>query len=216
MSGFSKNWQNKQDQSGGGKGLSGLLRSSAPIRPQIDKATRDISLLISRLGAAEAKIKTRDETIFRKVVFAMQKGDRDHAAIYANELSEVRKVGSTVTGAKLALEQVSMRLQTITDLGDIAATLAPTVAVVRGVKAGLGTVLPNAQGELDEISSLLSSTLVEAGSVGGTSLNFGAANDEAEKVLEEASAVAYQRMEQELPRVPATAARSEEDEGLLA
>ncbi|MBI3841103.1 MAG: hypothetical protein HY297_04010 [Thaumarchaeota archaeon] len=216
MSGFTKNWE-KKDQ-GGGKGLGTLLRNQTPVRPQIDRATKEIELLIARLDQAEFRIKSRDEAIFRRVVSAMQKGDRDHAAIYANELSEVRKVGSTVTGAKLALEQVSMRLRTITDLGDIASTLAPTVAVVRGVKQGLGTMLPGAQGELDEITSLLSSTLVEAGSVGGTSLNFGAANDEAERVLEEASAVAYARMEKELPSVPmvVTSREAEEDEGLTA
>lgn len=167
------------------------------------------------LGQAEAKVKARDETIFSKVVYALQRADREHASIYANELSEVRKVGTTVSGAKLALEQVTLRLRTITDLGDVAATLAPTIAVVRGVGQGLGTLLPNAQGELSEISSLLSATLTEAGSVGGTSLNFEAANDEAEQVLQEASNVAYQNMEEQYPRLPISR-RNEEQEGLTS
>ena len=212
MSGFSENWQKKQE--GGVRRFGNLLRTPEPMKPQIDRANREISVLIARLGQAEARIKTRDETIFRKVVSSMQKGDKDHASMFANELSEVRKIGATVSGAKLALEQVSMRLNTITDLGELAATLAPTIAVVRGVGQGIGTVLPNAQGEINQISSLLSTTLVEAGSVGGTSLNFEAANQDAERVLAEASAVAYQRMEEEFPQVPVSVRRDEEEEGL--
>ncbi len=214
LSSFTKNWQKKENP-GGGRGLGNFLRTPQPVRPQLDKATKEIALLIARLGQAEAKVKTRDQEIFRRVVSAIQKGDRDHASIYANELSEVRKVGSTVSGAKLALEQVSLRLSTITDLGDVAATLAPTIAVVKGVGQGLGSLLPNAQGEIDQISSLLSSTLVEAGTVSGGSLNFQAANSEAEKVLEEAAAVAYERTAKEFPEVPAAAQRgTEEEEGL--
>lgn len=213
LSGFSKGWEKKQDQ-GGRKGFGSLIRTTPPVRPQIDRATREIDQLISRLGQAEARVKSRDNDVFRRVVFAVQKGDREHAAIFANELAEVRKVGATVSGAKLALEQVSLRLKTVVDLGDVAATLAPTIAVVRGVGQGLGSVIPGAQGELNEISSLLSSTLVEAGTVGGSSLNFGAANEDAERVLEEASAVANKRLEQELPQVPVAASKDEEEEGL--
>lgn len=63
-------------------------------------------------------------------------------------------------------------------------------------------VLPEAEGEIGEISSLLSSILVDAGQVGGYSLNFEAANEDAEKVLAEAAAVAEQRMKEKFPDIP--------------
>ena len=219
MSGFSKNWQKKEDR-GGGRGLENLMRNSPPVKPQIDRASREISALIARLDNAEARIKSRDGEMFRKIVAGLQKGDRDHAAMYANELTQMRKVGTTVAGAKLALEQVSLRLGTITDLGDVVSTLLPTVAVVKRVGQGLVSTMPTAQAELNEISSLLSSTLVEAGTVSGTSLNFEAANSEAEKVLEEAASVASERMASQFPEVPEAAVpqrnEEEEEEGLAA
>ena len=107
-----------------------------------------------------------------------------------------------------------LRLTTITDLGDVAALLAPTIAVVKGVGQGLSSLLPNAEGEISEISSLLSSTLIEAGSVGGVSLNFKVANQEAERVLEEAATVAEQRMAESFPEVPVAAQQDHEEEGL--
>jgi len=213
---FSGGW-GKKDDAGNRKGFGALLRNPPPVKPQLDRAVRDIGILILKLDQADARVRERDQTIFRRVVAALQSGDKEHASMFANELSEVRKVGKTVTGAKLALEQVSLRLKTITDLGEVAATLAPTIAVVKGVGIGLGTIVPGAQGELNEISSLLSSTLVEAGTVGGTSLNFGAASEEAERVLVEASTVADQRMAEQFPEVPAAEPqRNEEEEGLAA
>ncbi len=215
LSAFSSSWEKKKDKDGG-RGLGSLLRDAPPVKPQLERATKEIGVLIARLAQAEARVKSRDEAIFRRVVLALQKGDRDHASIYANELSEVRKIGATVSGAKLALEQVSMRIATITDMGEVAAILAPTISVVKGVGQGLGSLLPGANGQLAEISTLLSTTLVEAGTVGGNSLNFEAANEEAERVLDEASAVAYRQVEAEFPKVPAAVARSDEEEGLTA
>ncbi len=53
------------------------------------------------------------------------------------------------------------------------------------------------------ISGLPSGILVEAGVVGGYSLNFDFGNEDAEKTLVEASTVAEQRMKDKLPEIPA-------------
>jgi len=78
------------------------------------------------------------------------------------------------------------------------------MAVIRNVKQGLVGVLPEAESEIGEISGLLSSILVDAGTVGGYSLNFEAANEDAEKILAEASAVAETRMKEKFPEIPST------------
>jgi division protein CdvB (Snf7/Vps24/ESCRT-III family) len=78
------------------------------------------------------------------------------------------------------------------------------MSVIRGVKQGLVGVLPEAESEIGEISGLLSSILVDAGTVGGYSLNFEAANEDAERILAEASAVAEQRMKEKFPEIPST------------
>jgi len=162
------------------------------------------------------RIKQRDSTIFKNVVSSLAKHDTQHAAVYANELSEVRKMGKMVTQAQLAMEQISLRLGTITDLGEIASTLAPAVSVIRNMKEGLRMALPEADREIGEISGLLSSVLVDASTTGGLSLNFDAANEDAQKVLEEAAAVAEQRMKESFPEIPAGVLTQEDGEGLTA
>jgi len=168
------------------------------------------------LDSAVSRIKQRDSTIFKKVVASLAQHDAQHAAVYANELAEVRKMGKMVTQAQLAMEQISLRLGTITDLGEIASTLAPAVSVIRNMKDGLMLALPEADKEIGEISGLLSSVLVDASYSGGVSLNFDAANEDAQKVLEEAASVAEERMKESFPEIPAGVLAQDENEGLTA
>ncbi|HXW36472.1 MAG TPA: Snf7 family protein [Nitrososphaerales archaeon] len=214
---FSEKWE-KKDQGGGG--IINRLRvgtgQTTPLKVQIEAANRQIKLLISQLDNSVQRIKQRDETIFRHVVSSLAKHDNEHAMVYANELSEIRKMGKMVTQAQLAMEQISLRLGTITDLGEIASTLAPAVTVIRSMKDSLSFALPEADREIGEISGLLSSILVDAGTTGGISMNFEAANEEAVRVLEEASEVAEERMREDFPAIPAGVQTERESEDLSA
>ena len=216
--GFSTKWEKKEQ----GPGLMGRIRGSTrtptPLKSQIEQANRQIRILISQLDNAVSRIKQRDSTIFKNVVSSLAAHDTQHAAVYANELAEVRKMGKMVTQAQLAMEQISLRLGTITDLGEIASTLAPAVSVIRNMKDGLMLALPEADKEIGEISGLLSSVLVDASTSGGISLNFDAANEDAQKVLEEAASVAEERMKESFPEIPAgvRVLTQDENEGLTA
>jgi len=213
---FSTKWEKKDE----GPGLMGRLRGSTrtpiPLKLQIEQANRQIQLLISQLDAAVNRIRQRDATIFKSVISSLAKRDAQHATIYANELAEVRRMGKMVTQAQLAMEQISLRLGTITDLGEIASTLAPAVSLIRNMKDDLSMALPEADRQIGEISGLLSSVLVDASTTGGISLNFDAANEDAQKVLEEASEIAEQRMKDSFPEIPAGVLAQAEDEGLTA
>jgi division protein CdvB (Snf7/Vps24/ESCRT-III family) len=212
---FSSNWERKDKGPGLLDRLRGSVQTPTPLKLQIDLANRQIRVLISQLDSTVSRIKQRDSTIFKNVVSSLAKHDMQHAAVYANELAEVRKMGKMVTQAQLAMEQISLRLGTITDLGEIASTLAPAVSVIKNMKEGLQMALPEADKEISEISGLLSSVLVDASTTGGISLNFDAANEDAQKVLEEASIVAEQRMKESFPEIPAGVILPE-DEGLTA
>jgi division protein CdvB (Snf7/Vps24/ESCRT-III family) len=214
--GFADNWERKDQGPGLMDRFRDTLRTPTPLKSQIEQANRQIRVLISQLDSTIDRIRQRDSTIFKGVVTSLAKHDTEHAAVYANELTEVRKIGKMVTQAQLALEQISLRLGTITDLGEIATTLAPAVSVIRSMKDGLRTALPEADREIGEISGLLSSVLVDASTTSGISLNFGAANEDAQKVMEEAAAVAEQRMVESFPEIPAGVLSERQQEDLSA
>ena len=203
MSAFAGKWEKQNSQSFGGR-VKDSVKSPGPLKPRLDLAVRQIQVQVAKLDSTSTKLRERDNSIFNKVVTSLQKHDTQHASVFANELAEIRKMNKMVTQAKLALEQIVLRLNTITELGDIVVTLTPAMAVIRNVKQGLVGVLPEAESEIGEISGLLSSILVDAGTVGGYSLNFEAANEDAEKILSEASAVAEQRMKERFPEIPST------------
>ena len=201
MSNFGQKWVREQKPGMGDK-VKEAIKPSGPLKPRLEDAVRSIQTQVARLDATSTKLKERDAAIFNKVVTAISKHDTQHASVYANELAEVRKMNKMVTSSRLALEQIVLRLNTVTELGDIVVTLAPAMSVIRSVRSGIISVLPEAEREINEISGLLSSILVDAGQTTGASLNFEAANEDAEKILAEASAVAEQRMKEKFPELP--------------
>jgi division protein CdvB (Snf7/Vps24/ESCRT-III family) len=201
MSEFSQKWV-KEQKAGMGDRVRETLKPSGPLKPRLEDAIRAIQTQVARLEATSTKLRERDAAIFSKVVTSIQKHDTQHASVYANELAEVRKMSKMVTSSKLALEQIVLRLNTVSELGDIVVTLAPAMGVIRSVKSGIISVLPEAEREINEISGLLSSILVDAGQTSGSTLNFEAANEDSERILAEASAVAEQRMKEKFPDLP--------------
>jgi len=200
---FSEKWQKpSKDSDGLGSRLTGSLRSAEPLRPKLEMASRQIQVQVVKLEQLGAKLREKDASLFSKVVSSMQKNDDTRASMLANELSEVRKMNNVVTQAKLALEQLNLRLSTVQELGDIANTLAPAISAIKGVRPGLINVVPDAEREIGEISGLLSGILVDAGQLDGGQLSFEVNNEEAEKVIEEASTIVEQRMRAKFQDVP--------------
>ncbi len=198
MSEFAKKWDAPQGESLGDR-IKSAVRPEGPLKPRIDQAIRQLQIQITKLDNTSNRLKEKDTQLFQKIVNYLQKHDTDHATVYANELAEIRKMYKMISQAKLALEQIVTRLSTVTDLGDVVVTLTPALAVIKSVRAGLMQVMPSAEGEITEISQLLSSILVDAGQLTGTSLNFEAANEDAEKILAEAGALAEAKMKEKLP-----------------
>src|SRR5271166_3949615 len=119
MSQFASKWDKPNDGSGFTARVRDSVQSPGPLKPRLELAVRQIQVQVAKLDGTCAKLRDRDASIFNKVVLSIQKHDSQHASVYANELTEVRKMSRMVTQAKLALEQIVLRLNTVTDLGEI-------------------------------------------------------------------------------------------------
>jgi len=183
------------------------VRPPRPLKPRIDQAIGRVELQVQRLEKAEERFSERDKAIFARIVNAYQKHDMKRASIFANELAEIRKMEEFIMYSKLALEQVVLRLKTVTELGDIVVTLTPAMSVLRNVRAGVSQVLPQAERELGAVGTMLSGIIIDAGQTTGMTLNFEAANEDAQKILSEAATVAEQRMKEKFPELPSITAQ---------
>jgi division protein CdvB (Snf7/Vps24/ESCRT-III family) len=63
-------------------------------------------------------------------------------------------------------------------------------------------VFPEAESELGEIGNMLSGIMIEAGQGSGMTLSFDSVNEDAAKILTEASTVAEQRIKEKFPDLP--------------
>ncbi len=125
------------------------------------------------------------------------------ANVFANELAEIRKMEKMIMHARLALEQIVLRLRTVSELGDVVTTLAPAVGVLRSVKSGMASIFPEAERELGQIGNMLSGIIVDAGQSTGLTINFETVNEDAQKILNEAASVAEQKIKEKFPELPA-------------
>jgi len=201
VSGLSKKWEAKNEPSMGTK-VKEAVRSPGPLKPRLDNARRRIDVQIQKLDQTSQRFTDRDKTIFSRLVDTYEKHDMTRAHVYANELAEIRKMEKMTIQAKMALEQIGLRLTTVTELGDIAVALAPVIGVVTNVKRMIGAISPEAARELGDIGDLLNGIALDAGSISGMSINFDTLSEDSEKILSEAATIAEQRMKTKFPELP--------------
>jgi division protein CdvB (Snf7/Vps24/ESCRT-III family) len=199
---FAKKWETRRDETTFIDTIKTTITPPPPLKPRMNQAIRRLELQIHRLDQANERFTQKDKALFAKIVAAYEKHDSAHANIYANELAEVRKMEKLVMNAKLALDQVQLRLQTVTEFGDIVATLGPVIGVLRSVSVGLVGVIPEAENELGDIGNMLSGLMLDAGQSSGLSLNFNSVNEDAAKILDEAATVAEQKISANFPDLP--------------
>jgi len=212
---FVKNWDDNPKPSVKER-ISRMIHPPPPMRYKLAMALYKVKIQVNRLEHLFNKLQERDKMLFEKVVSAQMMKDSARAAIYANEVAEVRKIAKTVLRAQLALEQVALRLETVRELGDVLVTMAPIVEVIKDIKQHLKGIVPEIAFELDEIDSTLHSIVLEAGEFTGTSIDTTIVSGEAKKILEEASIIAEQRMKEKFPELPLSGISTGESASLPA
>ncbi len=199
---FAKKWEPKKDGDSFVSTVKGSFLPPPPLKPALEAATRKLDSQIAKLDQANDRFTQKDKALFAKLVTAYTQHDQAHANIYATELAELRKMSRLIMNARLALDQVALRIKTVSELGDVVAMLGPCIGVLRSVSTGLGGVMPEAEGELGDIGNMLSGLMFDAGSASGMSMNFNATNEDATKILAEAATVAEQRVNSNFPDLP--------------
>ena len=210
MSEFEKSWKKGEEGESFASRTREAVRGPQPIRPQIQKASTQLQSEVKALDSALARLDQKESAIFRKTVQSVQAHDQESSKAFSNELSEVRKMKKIVTQSRVALQQISVRLQTVTELGDFASTVAQAIGVVRTVRRALGEAVPDAQDTLGELGAQLNTMMVDFGEITQTNFSLSEPNEDAQKILAEATAVAEKRVNQGFPDVPDSTTTADE------
>ncbi|BBG23824.1 cell division protein CdvB1/B2 [Sulfuracidifex tepidarius] len=199
---FIKNWGGGKQEPSVAEKIKGAFKPKEPLRYRLVMANYRLKTMISRLEVHVSRMQERDRVLFEKVVDAQMSKDNMRAAMYANEIAEIRKISKQLLTTQIALEQVQLRLETVTELGDVFTNLVPVIGVVNELRNSMRGVMPEISMELSELEEGLQEAVFEAGDFTGGGVDFTTASPEARKILNEAAVVAEQRMKENFPELP--------------
>ncbi|HUG97318.1 MAG TPA: hypothetical protein VMJ94_07235, partial [Nitrososphaera sp.] len=146
-------------------------RPGGPLKPRLDAVQKKIQVQVSRLEELHELLKSKDEDLFRRLVASVE-NNAQYSTVLSSDLARARQVSRVVFLSQVTLEKLVARLSSASDFGDLVIVLSPAMAVVKNLRSSLTPHVPEMEGELGVISELLSGILVDAGQVGGYTINF--------------------------------------------
>ncbi len=192
----------KQPQPGITDKINDVIKPKGALKPRIQIAIKKLKLQISKLDSMLIKLKERDAKIFQRIVEATKQHDTQTTKVLSNELAEIRKVTKILSGARIALERIELRLTTTSDIGDTVLTIMPTMGLMKNLKSSLGKIMPGAEQEISQMADMLGGFMTESFAGDGAFGIDDSTNMESEKILQEAAAVAENSTGDLFPSVP--------------
>jgi division protein CdvB (Snf7/Vps24/ESCRT-III family) len=173
-----------------------------PLKPRIDVVLKQIHLQTFKIHTILNDLKSKDREIFRKIVSSTDVHHAQYSAVLLSDLAQIRKVSKILSISKILFEELENNLSTVSDFVDLVTILSPALAVVKNLRSSLIRCMPETEDEIGLVSELLAGILVDAGLVGNYTINFKTANEEAVRMINEASLIAEQKIKEQLPDLP--------------
>src|SRR5919109_3038084 len=155
-----------------------LPKPGGPLKPRLDAVRKKIQVMIDRLEELHSINRAKDSDIFTKLMVAVKENNIQHMTLLSSELSRTRQLSRALLLTSVALEKLISKLSSASEFGDVVIVLSPAMAVVKNLRSSITPYVPEMEGELGVISELLSGILVDAGQVGGFTINFETANEQ--------------------------------------
>ena len=179
-----------------------LPKPGGPLKPRLDAVRKKIQVLIDRLEELHRINKARDSDIFTKLMVSVKENNTQHLTLLSSELSRTRQLSRALLLTSVSLEKLISKLSSASDFGHVVDVLSPAMTVVRNLRSSITPYVPEMEGELGVISELLSGILVDAGQVGGFTINFESANEEGVRLIGDVSQLIDQKIEEEFSKAP--------------
>ncbi|MBM2819642.1 MAG: hypothetical protein HW410_1324 [Nitrosarchaeum sp.] len=199
---ISNSW-NKPDGESISQKVMGRVKPDIPLRSKIELAQNKLQSQISKLEGITEKLQKKHDGIFEKVVNAQKSHNNAYAQVYANELVQIRKMKNMVSGAKLSMEQIQLRLNTVSELGDIVVTLSPCMSIIKGLSPSLSGIMPEATSSMQDLSQILGDVMMGSSIEGSDLLSTGTVNNsDTLAILEEAHSIIAGQTKSSIPDIP--------------
>ena len=201
MPSLSNKWS-KQSQPSIAEKINDTVKPKGALKPRVQEGIKKLQLQIKKLDTMLSNLQERDAKLFQRIVDATQNHDVQTSKVLGNELAEVRKVTKILSSARIALEQIELRLTTCSDLGDTVVAIMPTMGLMKNLKSSLGKVMPGAEQEIGQMAEMLGGFMTDSFSGDAAFGMDETTNAESDSILKEAAAVAESSTGEMFPSVP--------------
>ena len=171
------------------------IGNDGDVKPKIASTIREIEAHRKELENLRMKLEQRRKAMFDTTVKAMMSKDQTKASIYADEWSELKKVGRVVYASELALTQVVLRLESISYVGDVLYHMSKAFKVVKKVNKTVQGLVPTLDQASVDINNTLNETMSQMGEF-SPSINLNIRTESGEELVEQARRLAEERAEE--------------------
>ena len=198
------NWQGIKNGMNLSQKFMDKIKPEYALKNRINGAEKQMESQIMRLDQAHNKLKQNHDNIFKKIVEAKLTRDESKARTYAVELQEIRKIKNKIGDAKLAMEQIKLRLGTVSELGDIVVTLSPCMSLIKGLAPSISGLMPEMHSSLQDLTNMFGDLLTDSSLSSQSMTPTYQGSAETNAILQEAHDVLEGRTKTAIPEPPNT------------
>ena len=201
---ITKNWREVKNNLNLSQKFLGKIKPQTALKNKINDAEKKMECQILRLEQVHSKLKQNHDHIFKKIVNAKLMRNESSARTFAIELQEIRKVKNKIAGAKLAMEQIKIRLGTVSELGDIVITLSPCMSLIKGLAPSISSLMPQINASMQDLPNMFEDLLSNSSLSLDSMTTPYQGNSDTEAILQEAHNVLEGRTRNTMPEPPTT------------
>ena len=201
---LTKNWNNIKGRVNLSQKVLDKVKPETSLKNRIVFAEKKLQLQISRLNDTHQKLQQNHDHVFQKLVAAQKIGNEPRAKAYALEVQEIRKVRKVIGEAKLAMEQIKLRLNTVSELGDVVVTLSPCMSLIKGLAPSISGFVPEINTSMNELSNMLGNMITDSSLKTESIMESNQDNADTRAILEEVHAVLEGETKTNMPEPPSS------------
>jgi division protein CdvB (Snf7/Vps24/ESCRT-III family) len=108
-----------------------------------------------KLGQVIVKLTRRDQILFKTCATALKAKNNERAAIFANELAEIRKLTKVLYHTQILVERIILRLETLKEFNAAFADLKPVLRNLKTVTKSLSSFMPQMAYEMERVNETI-------------------------------------------------------------
>ena len=201
---ITKNWNGVKNSINLSQKFLNKIKPETALKNRISDAEKKLEYQISRLDQVHNKLKQNHDHLFKKIVEAKKIHNESRARTYAIELQEIKKIKNKIAGAKLAMEQIKLRLGTVSELGDIVVTLSPCMSLIKGLTPSISGLFPQINTAMQDLPNMFEDILAGSSLSAESMMQPYEGSADTEAILNEAQHALEGRTRTTIPEAPVT------------